>query len=374
MKRLVLLIVVMFALVTGQVLAQDTNPVVTLSDSNPSVTAAINLAPNTTGVVAVDLSMAAVTLTDANGGVVFSSVDPRVHHLELSIVPNTGSHTLTIQRLPGAALASAQIGAQATLTLVSPTMTTLVDTQAARSQQQSLSLDPTHPAGQVALDIQPDTTGLVTASFPGAGVTSQLTDSSGMLIATSARDIDGLNMLLDGGQYDLNVQANALTSGVSVPVSTTASNQFNLLSIPQPQTDLVQTSGSTPCTATVATSSVNLRSGPGTGYSVLDAASQGDTLAVGGVNPEQNWVVVGTNGGSAWVERDLAQLDGDCAQLQVFNIPLRSAQTAPIIVQSAPSNPAPVIVSAHHEDDGASDDHSQRNSGGDQHESSGGDD
>lgn len=373
MKRLVALMVVMFALVTGQIFAQDINNVITLNDSNPSVTAAINLAPNTTGVVAVDVSMAAVTLTDANGGIVFSSLDPRVHHLELSIAANTGSHTLTIQRLPGAALASAQISSLATLTPVSPT-TTLVDTNAAHSQQQSVSLDPTHPVGQVALDIQPNTTGLITANFPGAGVTSQVTDSSGMLIATSSRDIDGLYLLLDGGHYDLSVQANGLTSNVNVPVSTTSSDQFALLSVPLPQTEPVQASASTQCTATVAASSVNLRSGPGTGYSVLSSAAHGDSLPVGGVNPEQNWVVVGTSSGSGWVERDLAQLNGDCGQLQVFNIPLRNAQAAQVVIQNPPSNSAPVIVITHHEDDDhTSEDHSQQDFSG-EHESSGEDD
>lgn len=360
MKRFMLLILASILLVTGQVFAQDAG-VITLSDSNPSVSAAVSLPPNATGVVTIDLNMAAVTLTDANGGVIFSSVDSRVHHLEVSIAPNSGSHTLTVQRLPGATLASVRVGSQATFTPVTPAAATaLVDT--ASSQQQALSLDATHPVGQVALDVQPNTTGLIATTFPGAAVTSQLTDSSGALIATTSHDVDGFSALLDAGQYNLSVQAISLNTNLDVAVSATPTDQFALLSAP---TAPIQASASIPCQATIATHSVNLRSGPGTGYTVLNAAFQGDQLAVGGVNPEQNWIVVAQSGGSsAWVSRNLTQLDGDCGQLRVFNIPLRDAPSAPVIVQSAPSAPASVTTAAHHEDDGGSED-DNHNSGGD---------
>ena len=166
MKRSTLLIALIFLLVAGQVFA-DGSSVITLDDSNPSISADISMPANTTGVVTVNLSMAAVTMTDANGSVVFSSADPRVHYLELSIAPNSGSHTLTVQRLPGEALASAEIGSQADLTLVTRPQDVLVDTRTVGTEQQhTLNLDATHPADQVALDIQPDTTGVVTASFP----------------------------------------------------------------------------------------------------------------------------------------------------------------------------------------------------------------
>ena len=95
MKRFSLLLLAVFVLVTGQVFAQDTN-VITLDDTNPSISATISQPANTTGVVTINLNMAVVTLTDTNGMIVFSSTDPRVHYLELSIAPNSGSHTLTI--------------------------------------------------------------------------------------------------------------------------------------------------------------------------------------------------------------------------------------------------------------------------------------
>ncbi len=360
MKRAVLVILALLVLAAGQVWAQDANEVL-LNDSNPSISASIDMPVNTTGVVTIDLSMASVTMTDANGSVVFSSADPRVHHLELNIAPNSGSHTLTIQRLPGVALASAKIGSQADLTPISSTL--LIDTSSVGLQQQTLSLDASHPAGQVALDIQPNSTGLVTAQFPGAVATSQLTDSTGLLIATSSRDIDGFNLILDGGHYELSVQTSSASGSMTAGVSVSPTDRFTLLSVPQAQTaqTSAQASDGALCTATVLTSSVNLRSGPGTGYSVLDSGVQGDHFSVGGVNPEQNWIVVGTGSGSAWVSRDLTQLDGNCAQLQVYDIPLMDAQPAPVIVPASPSNP-PVIVSSGEHDDGGYDD-SQHGSG-----------
>ena len=368
MKRFVLVILALVVLAAGQVWAQDANTI-TLSDSNPSVSASIDLPVDTTGVVTIDLSMALVTMTDANGSVIFSSVDPRVHHLELSIAPNSGIHTLTIQRLPGAALASAQISSQANLTPASPT--TLVDTNPiSLAQQQTLSLDASHPTGQVALDIQPNTTGLITAQFPGVTATSQLTDASGALIATSSRDIDGFNAILDGGRYDLSVQTSASGGSVTAGVSVTPTDRFTLLSAPQAPAQVQavgnNTSANPNCTASITGSSVNLRSGPGTGYSVLNSGSQGDHFAVGGINPEQNWVVVGTDSGSAWVSRDLTQLDGDCAQLRVFDIPLRNAQAAPVIVQTAPNSAPSISAIGNHEDDhfeGFDDNQTQHSSG-----------
>ena len=47
--------------------------------------------------------------------------------------------------------------------------------------------------------------------------------------------------------------------------------------------------------------------------------------------------MVGTSSGSsAWVSRDLAQFNGDCGQLPVFNIPLKNAQAAAVVIQTSP--------------------------------------
>lgn len=388
MKRLTGLVLLVLFLIAGQVFAQDAN-IVTLDDSNPSISAAITMPADTTGVVTVNLSQAALTLTDANGRVVFSSADPRVHYLELSIAPNSGDHTLTVQRLPGESLASVQIGSQADLTKIDPIQNVvLVDTgSVGLAQQHTLTFDATHPADQVALDIQPNTTGLVTASFPGAFASTQLIDDSGLLVATSSRDVDGFNVILDGGRYDLNLQANpaanTTNAHIAANVSVTPTDQFALLGTPQLQAQTAQTAQTTTqtqsaaaCTATVIGGSINLRSGPGTGYSVLDFGTQGEVMNVGGTNPEQNWIVVGTNGSSAWVQRNLTQLDGDCSQMAVFNIPLREAQAAPVVVQSVPSSAPAVAPSGQFEDDNHHEDDHHQSEGGEHHGSddSGGDD
>ena len=72
-------------------------------------------------------------------------------------------------------------------------------------------------------------------------------------------------------------------------------------------------------------SSVNLRSGPGTGYSVLGYGYLNENYVVGGRNPENNWIVVGTDSGSAWMALTGVNLQGACDALTVFNIPLRDA-------------------------------------------------
>ena len=103
-------------------LAQDnsSSDLITLSDAKPSVSASIALPANTTGVVRLDLSMASVVVTDAQDNVVFREADPRVRALELSIAPNTGTHTVTVERLPTHHQALARISSQVELTDVGP--------------------------------------------------------------------------------------------------------------------------------------------------------------------------------------------------------------------------------------------------------------
>jgi uncharacterized protein YraI len=86
------------------------------------------------------------------------------------------------------------------------------------------------------------------------------------------------------------------------------------------------------CTASVIVSSVNLRSGPGTGYSIIGYGYRDEAFPVGGTNPEHNWVVIATDSGSAWVSDGVARLNGACDGLTVFNVPFRDAQPAPVIV------------------------------------------
>jgi uncharacterized protein YraI len=87
------------------------------------------------------------------------------------------------------------------------------------------------------------------------------------------------------------------------------------------------------CTTTINASSINMRSGPGPGYSVTEFAYRGDELLVGGYNPDHSWVLVGTDSGSAWIASRLGQLSGDCGTLPVFDIPYKNAVEPQVIVQ-----------------------------------------
>jgi uncharacterized protein YraI len=121
-----------------------------------------------------------------------------------------------------------------------------------------------------------------------------------------------------------------------------AENGFTILEAPASETALAASESA--CTATVIVSSVNLRSGPGTGYSVLDYGYRDDVFTVGGIHPADNWVVVATDSGSAWLANSIARLNGDCNDLVVFDVPLRDAQPAPVIVVTP--EPAVIIQSA----------------------------
>jgi len=107
------------------------------------------------------------------------------------------------------------------------------------------------------------------------------------------------------------------------------------------------------CIATVTNSSVNLRSGPGTGYSVSGYGYFNENYAVGGRNPENNWIVVGTDSGSAWMALTGVNLQGACDALTVFNIPLRDAPVAPIII----TTPQPSGNTGGEHDDHEEDEH-----------------
>ncbi|MEZ4672083.1 MAG: hypothetical protein R3E39_29610 [Anaerolineae bacterium] len=352
MKRIILAIFGLLLSTALPVMGQDNN-LVTLNDATPAINVNVSLPPDATGVVALNLSMAAVTVTDAQGNTVFQMTDPRVHVIELSLAPNGGTHVIRVERLPGVAEAAVSVQSQADLTNTGLANLVLFD-NLSLNQERQLPLSPGKPGETVNLNIPLQNTGVVTATFLGGNVTSQVVDKSGAIIATSSGGgIDGLNMLLDGGEYAFTVLGNNLphditasvqvmpadalgTSVLSVPASTVANTSTTTTTAVDNST-IPQTTSNANCTATIATSSVNLRSGPGTGYSVLDYGYRDQAMAVGGVNPEQNWLLVGTAGGAAWVARNLIYESGECNNLTVFNIPLRDAQPATIIVQSVPN-------------------------------------
>lgn len=334
MKRF--LIPLLFLLLLGALpaLAQENTNLITLNDATPAIDVVITLPADTTGTVSLSMVQAAITLTDSANAVVFHAADARLHAIELNIAPNSGSHTLTVERLPGMTEAYVSVASLPELN-VNGTVVHIAGIAVTLNEEIALSLDPTSPGGTAAVIIPHGTTGVMTATFPGSYATTQLVDAQGVVIAQSAGGhVDGLGFILDAGNYDFTVLGSSLTGTVVAGVRIVSAEDTGVSILEAPansQTITAATTGET-CSAIVIGSSVNLRSGPGTGYSVLDYGYLNENYVVGGRNPENNWIVVGTDSGSAWMALTGANLQGVCNNLTVFNIPLRDAQSAPIII------------------------------------------
>lgn len=341
MKHLLITLLVLL-LGTLSVLAQDNANLITLNDATPAIDAVITLPPDTTGAVSLEIANAAVKMTDANNAVVFYAADPRIHAIELNIAPNTGAHTLTVERLPGMSQAYVRLKSLPELN-VSGTVTLTNGTAISLNQEVYLPLDANAPGGTTSVSIPNNTVGVVTAVFLGAHATTQLVDDSGVVIAQSTDGhIDGVSYALDGGRYAFTLVGRGLTKPIVTSVRAVSAEEVGVtvLEVPTQPPSLVatptaNTTASTTamaCNAVVQRSSVNLRSGPGTAYSVLGYGYYNESYLVGGRNPENNWIVVSTDNGSAWMALSNASLQGACENLTVFNVPLRNMDAAQVTV------------------------------------------
>lgn len=327
MKRF--LIPLLFLLLFGALptLAQDNTNLIILNDATPAIDVVITLPPDTTGTVSLTIAQAGITLTDSANAVVFHAADARLHAVDLNIAPNSGPHTLTVERLPGISESYVSVASLPELNS-NGTVEHIAGIAVTLNQEITLSLDANTPGGTANVSIPDGTIGVMTATFPGSNATTQLVDAQGVVVAQSAGGhIDGLNLVLDAGNYEFTVLGNGLTSTVVAGVRVVSAEEAGVAVLEAP----ANPTGAA-CTAVVARSSVNLRSGPGTGYSVLGYGYFNENYVVGGRNPENNWIVVGTDSGSAWMALTGVNLQGGCDALTVFNIPLRDAETAPIII------------------------------------------
>ena len=341
MKRLSLFTFII-ALLALPTLAQSSNPdLITLNDATPAIDVVITLPADTTGTLSLDLALAAVTLTDANDAVVFTATDERLHGLEFNIAPNSGTHTLTVERLPDVTEAYVSVVSLPEMT-IGGTVQTIEGDALALNQEATLSLNADNPGGTVSVDVPADMPGVITATFPGAFATTQLVDGEGVLIAESTGGhVDALTFVLDGGSYDFTLLGSDLTGTVIAGVRAVSAEDggFAVIDAPLATAETITQTDTSNCNATVTASSANLRSGPGTGYSVLGYAYRGENYTVGGQNQENNWVVVGTDdGGSAWLALSAAQMQGACATLTVFDTPTQDAAPAQITITGAGAN------------------------------------
>lgn len=329
--------------------AQDSSEMITLNDATPAIDVQITPVPGTSGTVALELVQASIKVTDSAGYIVFQMADPRVHRLELRMAPGTNGYTLSAERLPGIAQAYVRVISQPDLTDSAKLGGTILvsNPQQPLGFQQSMNLPLTNatPSQTADFSIPANTKGTMKVSFPNTPVTTQVTDSTGQTIATlRGSTIDGLSMVLDGGQYKLsllntNLQQETTASMEIMPAI--ASSLDNMAA--QPVSNSQQTAAAM-CNLTVGVASVNLRSGPGTGYSVIDYGFRNDQFPVGGKNSDGSWLVIATpKGGSAWVARSTAgALNGSCQNLTVYDIPYRGAPAQQQIIVQQP----PVIMGA----------------------------
>jgi SH3-like domain-containing protein len=335
--------------------AQGVSDVVKLDDATPGIDVVITPVPGTTGAVVLELVQASVWVVDSAGNTVFQMSDARVHKLELRFGPDASMYTLTVERLSGAAEAYVRVTSASDLGVTALTgQTVLVSNPVSPlgfQQSMDLPLSNSAPSQVADFTIPADQKGTMKVSFPGAPVTAQVVDSEGRAVATlTGSAIDGLSMVLDGGQYQLTLLNTNLAQQTvaNMEIMPAQSSDMDTL-IPavdaQPATGETVAVNSASCAITIDLASVNLRSGPGTGYSVLNYGFRNDQYPVGGTNSDGSWVVIGTpDGASAWMSGSVGSLSGECQNLTVYDIPYRNAPAPQVVVQQA--QPSVVVVSA----------------------------
>ena len=337
--------------------AQGGSQPIVLNDATPGVDIVVSTPPGTTGVVSLEVYDAVVTVTDTAGNVVFQTFDPRIHEVELRLAPDGGPYTFSAERLPGVVEAYITVTSQTELTPLGETLLVSTPDQPLSTRQSAdLPLTATSPAQTTTVAIPQDSTGTIRATFPGAPVTAQVVDADGRVIAQlNGSSFDGMSLVVEGGTYDLTLLNND-------PNAETLANVQVLPALPSelastlPELTAAQDAAAAPvsaqatgattgttgasaaatgqCTFTINLASVNLRSGPGTGYSVIDYGFRGEQFLVGGLNPEGTWTVVGLpDGNSAWVARNVGTLSGNCQNLPVYNIPTRDAPAPQFVIQ-----------------------------------------
>ncbi len=319
-------------------------------------------------------------------------------------MPDTGTHTLALARLPGVSEAYVSLKPQPSLTERS--LASLVPSGALTlDQQQQTLLDAKVPGTTVPINIPLNQLGAITASFPHSPLTAQLSDGSGGAVATLyGGSLDAVSVTMEAGSYTMTLLNNDTSRPAIANLSVARATDDSLAKLtivsnaaagtPAPQLVSDPASASSPnnadpaqsgdCVLTVAPKSINLRSGPGTGYSVLGYSYNGDEHLVGGRNSDGSWLVIADDhAGSAWILAQLGAMTGDCNNLQVYDIPYRAAPAQQVVyatpqVITVPSDPIQVASdsggggssSSHHDSGGSSGGSGSHDDGG--HDDGGG--
>jgi len=313
--------------------AQD-NSLIVLNDAAPTAQVIVTLNNGAPGVVYVELQQAKLTLKDATGLDILTIADKRITGIGIQLVQGVATQTLSLERLPGVTQAQARIVAQAELPPVINVTPSDVEVKALVNLTYARMA--VAPAAVMPIIASP-TANQITAQFPAQDQSVRLLDGTGvpLLIATTGKAISGLSMRVEPGQYVMNTQNQDATSKADVVVALSPAPTTTLLAMLP--TVVPAAAEAVTCQATITTASANLRSGPGTAYSILGYSRRNAVLPVGGTNVEGGWLLVQNETSSAWVSSSIVQLSGNCNSLTAYNIPLRDAVASQPVIIRQPS-------------------------------------
>lgn len=334
-------ILALFAAPRTPTIAQG-NPVITLDAATPAVDIVVTPTNGASGVVYIELDGAHLSVRNSANVVTLSLADSRVAAVAIQLAEGAKPQTLHLERLPGLTTARAQIVAQTTLPAVNVTSTDAPITALGAPASGKVAVT---PASSIPINVN-DQANMVTLQFPPQEATMQLTDGGGALVLTSqvGQEISGLSLRLAVGQYVMNLANRDLSAKSEVVVALSSGPALMLpAATPTQQPTAIsptQSAGDTAaCVATITVTSVNVRSGPGTAYSILGYTTLGSILPVGGLNREGGWLLVQSQAGAGWISNTVAEVSGNCKNLPVYDIPVRNANVQPPGVNQQPSNP-----------------------------------
>lgn len=314
---------------------QSTNSLITLDDSSPTANVVVTLDNNAPGVVYVEMNGAQATVTDTVSPDTLVIRDKRVSAFSFQLRQGAPTHILRLERLTGVPSAQVYIQAEAALPPIIGASQAVSFLASGATGSTSATMH-VAPAAMVPVTIS-GSSNMLSVQFADQPETMQLFDGSGTIILTKDPDnaLGGLTINLAPGQYNLSIANSdpSTQSDIHLGLSTPPTSQLALLA-PAATPTIV------PCSAHIVATTVNLRSGPGVGYSILGYGYQNDVMVVGGVNSQGGWLLVQTKVGAAWVSAQTVATNGNCSGLTAFNIPLRGAPVSVTVT----AQPNPVVI------------------------------
>ncbi len=346
-----------------------------LDDDAPSAEIVIMSNPDTTGVIALELRDASVTITNAEGDLIFEASSAKLSAIEFRFAPNVGEHTITMERLADVTEAYVRIQALpemmtvATEALVTTDML-VMSTELQNNQAFEFPLDSNTSSRVIEINVPIGETQAITATFLDAPVTVQLINrGEGSVLATLAGDaIDGIRFTVAEGNYQMMMFNNDIDQPTDANVTLTspvesdfaesvlttqiamANAQIEVEAPPVAETapttvEVVEES----CTMTVNVTLGNVRSGPGTGYTVLDTVALNEVVPVGGVSSTSGWYLIQTaSGATGWISYDLGTVTGSCDNLASYDTEYLTESASSVVAQQPGDTTAPPDGGRHH--------------------------